>query len=179
MINIISATNRNNSMTLQVAEAYKEVIQSMHIPCQLLALDALPQAAISDAIYRKKEHAMEDFGHSLFDTADEFIIVMPEYNGSFPGILKLVIDSCNPEIFKQKRFALVGVSSGRAGNLRGMDHLTDILHYLKAEVYSQKLPISSIHALINSDRKLIDKPSLLTIEAHINGFLAYLGVMKH
>lgn len=166
-------------MTLQVAEAYKEVIQSMNIPCTLLALEELPQDAISDAIYRKKEHSLEDFGHSLFDTADDFIVVMPEYNGSFPGVLKLVIDACNPEVFKFKRFALVGVSSGRAGNLRGMDHLTDILHYLKAEVYSQKLPISSIRALINSDGKLIDSQSLIAVEAHIKGFLGYLGVTKY
>src|SRR5690606_4596895 len=97
---------------------------SMNIPCCLLALEKLPQDVINDSIYRKKAHSMEDYGHSLFETADNFIIVMPEYNGSFPGVLKLVIDSCNPEIFKHKSFALVGVSSGRAGNLRGMDHLT-------------------------------------------------------
>ncbi len=179
MIHIISATNRNNSMTLHVAEAYLKALERLDVPCKLLAMEKLPAAVISDSIYRKKEHSMEEFGHSLFDSADVFLIIVPEYNGSFPGILKLVIDSCNPEIFGLKRFALVGVSSGRAGNLRGMDHLTDILHYLKAEVYSQKLPISSIRALINPEGKLIDKPTLLAIDAHLHGFLAYLGWLKN
>ena len=47
--------------------------------------------------------------------------------------------------------ALVGISSGRSGNLRGMDHLTGIFHYLGAEVLSAKLDIANLYSLLDSD----------------------------
>lgn len=174
MINIISATNRSNSMTNNVAETYAQMLKDRNIEAHILSLDTLPEVSISDTMYKSGLHELENYGHTLFTSADPFIVVMPEYNGSFPGILKLIIDACNPEVFKFKRFALVGVSSGRAGNLRGMDHLAEILNYLKAEVYSQKLPISSIRNLTNPEGKLIDAATVATIENHISGYLNYL-----
>jgi chromate reductase, NAD(P)H dehydrogenase (quinone) len=161
-------------MTSIVAETYADMLRKRNIDVQILGLDKLPEVSISDSIYKNGEHELENFGHSLFNSADKFIVVMPEYNGSFPGILKLIIDSCNTEVFKYKRFALVGVSSGRAGNLRGMDHLAEILNYLKAEVYSQKLPISSIRQLTNMDSKLVDLPTITAIDNHVTGYLHYL-----
>jgi NAD(P)H-dependent FMN reductase len=48
-----------------------------------------------------------------------------------PGSLKLFIDACSVREYKQnfkgKKAALVGIASGRAGNLRGMDHLTGVM----------------------------------------------------
>jgi NAD(P)H-dependent FMN reductase len=87
--------------------------------------------------------------------ADRWIIVSPEYNGSFPGVLKLFIDAISThkygETFADKRALLVGVASGRAGNLRGMEHLTGLLNYLKIHVFPQKLPISSIATALSED----------------------------
>ena len=38
---------------------------------------------------------------------DKFIFVIPEYNGSFPGVLKVFIDACSfPESFYEKKAAL-------------------------------------------------------------------------
>src|SRR5690606_19694238 len=79
----------------------------------------------------------------------KFIFVVPEYNGSFPGILKLFLDSIPTKFWADKKACLVGVSDGRAGNLRGMEHLTGILQYLKMHVFYNKLPISLINKVMN------------------------------
>jgi NAD(P)H-dependent FMN reductase len=60
----------------------------------------------------------------------------------------LFIDSVKPELYKNKTFALVGVGTGRGGNLRGLDQLTNVLHYLGADVVSFKLPLSRINETI-------------------------------
>jgi len=54
--------------------------------------------------------------------ADAFVIVTPEYNHSFPGSLKRMLDSEYPN-YKHKPVALVGVSSGAWGGIRAIQSL--------------------------------------------------------
>jgi hypothetical protein len=53
--------------------------------------------------------------------------------------------------------------------------MTDILHYLKAEVYSQKLPISQIRNLIDDTYKINHLPTLEALKGHKSGFLEFMG----
>lgn len=72
---------------------------------------------------------------TFFVPASKFIFIAPEYNGSYPGVLKLLIDSLDPSIaIRRKKAAVLGLSSGRGGNMRGLDHLTGVLHYLQVQV---------------------------------------------
>ena len=54
-----------------------------------------------------------------------------------------------------KKALLTGVSTGRAGNLRGMEHLTGILHYMRVIVHPNKFPISVVDRLFNDQRRLL------------------------
>ena len=60
------------------------------------------------------------------------------------------------ENFRDKRVALVGVSSGRAGNLRGVDHLSDVIAHMGGWVLPNRLPISGVHDLLAADGRLTD-----------------------
>ena len=171
---VLTATNRLGNFSSKVAEKYAENLKGKGFDVDLKDLINVPSADLNDAMYRKPAHPLRDFGHDIFLSSDYFFLVIPEYNGSFPGILKLVVDACDPSIFKNKRFALVGVASGRAGNLRGMDHFTGVLHYFQAEVFSVKLPFSQIKGLLNENKELTDENSLLAIENHINGFINFI-----
>lgn len=62
-------------------------------------------------------------------SADGFIIVTPEYNHSFPGSLKRMLDSEYENYFK-KPVALVGVSSGSWGGVRVCEALLTVCHRL-------------------------------------------------
>lgn len=173
MINIISATNREGSATEMVSRIYEGIAQSHSIPTQLFTLTNLPQVPLGDFIYRKGDNPWRTYAEQLFSNNDRVVIVAPEYNGSIPGILKLLIDCCDPQIFAGKKVALLGVASGRAGNLRGMDDLSNMLHYLKATVYWNKLPVSQIRQLVDENRVLNHPDTLLSMEKHLLGFLAF------
>ena len=54
--------------------------------------------------------------------ADAIVIVVPEYNHSFPGLLKHVLDSCLKE-YIHKAVGVVGVSAGPFGGARVIQHL--------------------------------------------------------
>lgn len=58
--------------------------------------------------------------------ADGFIIVSPEYNHSFPGELKILLDSLDEE-YIGKPVGLCGVSSGQFGGARMIDHIKPVL----------------------------------------------------
>ena len=71
--------------------------------------------------------------------AEKYIFISPEYNGSIPGVLKCLIDVSDvKKVWKGKKALLTGVSKGRAGNLRGMDHLTGIMHYVGTSSSSEQ-----------------------------------------
>ena len=54
--------------------------------------------------------------------ADGFIIVSPEYNHSFPGELKMMLDMLYKQ-YAKKPVGICGVSAGGMGGVRGMEQL--------------------------------------------------------
>ena len=170
MLTILSATNRLNSQTARFSEIYTQIAANEGVQYSFESLTDLPDASIGDFIYRKGDNPFRSYAHRIFDTHPKILVIVPEYNASIPGILKLVIDCADPEIFKNKRIALTGIASGRGGNIRGLNHLTEIFHYLKAEVYSNKLPISQIYNLMDADKNLSDINTIQALKNHITGF---------
>src|ERR1035437_839756 len=142
MITVISGTNRSDSMTLRIAGLY----------CKLLSerTDNVHLFSLENKQVWERGAAMIALEKQYLIPAQKFVFIMPEYNASFPGILKLMLD--NSDIKKSwwyKKAALVGISDGRAGNLRGIEHMTAILHYMKVNVLYNKLVISRINDEIN------------------------------
>jgi NAD(P)H-dependent FMN reductase len=72
-----------------------------------------------------------------------------------------------------KKAMLVGVADGRAGNLRGLDHMTNILHYLKMHVLYNKLPLSRINEEVDMEGKVLKPSTKLVIEQQIEEFLKF------
>jgi NAD(P)H-dependent FMN reductase len=59
---------------------------------------------------------------AIVDRADAFFIVTPEYNHSFPGSLKRMLDS-ELELYNHKPVAMAGVSDGNWGGVRAIESL--------------------------------------------------------
>jgi NAD(P)H-dependent FMN reductase len=59
---------------------------------------------------------------AIVDRADAFFIITPEYNHSFPGSLKRMLDS-ELALYNHKPVAFAGASSGRWGGVRAVESL--------------------------------------------------------
>ena len=165
MITVISGTNRDNN-TKRVSRFYQRILSESGVENQLLSLDEAD-------VYRRDE-AFKQMEERFLKAADKFIIVMPEYNGSYPGILKLMID--NTDVSKtwwHKKVALTGVATGRAGNLRGMEHLTGALLHMKMLVHPNRLPISIVDKLMDAQGDFHDQRSIAAIGTQIDEFLNF------
>lgn len=170
MITIISATNRPNSSTLKVSKKYMQLMEKQGVTCQLLSLEDVPADIAFNEVFNKRSTRFQQLLDQYIIGVQKFVVIAPEYNGSYPGILKVFLDAVHPDLNRGKKVALVGVASGRAGNLRGMDHLTGVLNYLGMHVHPNKLPISSVLALVNASGDLVDLNTLKVLEKHISDF---------
>lgn len=173
MITLINATNRPDNQTKKVVDAYQTILKEANLSYQIFNLSDLPTDFVFGASFGQSHEAMSNLVRLYIDGAQKFIIVAPEYNGSYPGILKAFFDAIHPKHFNGKKAALVGVASGRAGNLRGMDHLTDVLHHLAVEVLSLKVPISKLDALLDEAGNLTDEQTLHALKRQMQRFLHF------
>jgi NAD(P)H-dependent FMN reductase len=183
MITVISGTNNKGSNTKVFAQHYFELLQARtDQEVKFLALED-----IASDWFHPNMYASGELSPSLIAVQDEyilpaeqFVIFSPEYNGGFAGALKLFIDACSvrqyADNFKGKQIALLGVAAGRAGNLRGMEHLTGIFNYLGAHIMPNRLPISQINKILSHDKTAIqDEGTLKVMAEHAEEFLQFIG----
>lgn len=172
-ITIISATNRQDSNTEKVANYYLNVLKSKGVEAQILSLRNLPESFLHSDLFGQRSHEFQKIIDTYIDHQTKFIFIAPEYNGSFAGILKVFLDSIHPKYWAENKALLTGVSTGRAGNLRGMEHLTNILNYLKVNVYHNKLPISRVDTLMDANGSIADEETKKVIDMQVDGFLKF------
>ncbi|MEO8721811.1 MAG: NAD(P)H-dependent oxidoreductase [Ginsengibacter sp.] len=165
MYTIISGTNRIGSHTERVAKEYQRILKNKNIDAKIFSLKNL------DVLHRSEEIAKLEI--EILIPTKKFIFIVPEYNGSYPGVLKALIDNSDiRKVWNFKKALLTGVATGRAGNLRGMDHLSDTLHYLKMTVFYNKLPISVIDKIMNEEGHL-NEETLKVVNKQIDEFLIF------
>ncbi len=163
---VISGTNRKQSNTIRIARFYQEALKGRHIPSELLSLEDLDLSGRNDGYV--------GIENDLLIPADKFIFIAPEYNGSIPGVLKTLLDlSDYKKVWWHKKALLTGVSTGRSGNIRGLEHLTTILNYLKVVVHPNKLPVSSVDKLLDHEHILEDALTVGAINTQLDEFIKF------
>lgn len=180
MITIIACTNRFDSNSRAIATHYSNALQSLtNDRVELLDLADIPMTSYTNDMYDVNALSDQLIGiqDEMIRPAEKFIFIVPEYNGGMPGVLKLFIDALSlresNESFDMKKACLTGVSSGRAGNLRGMEHLTGVLNYLNVVVFPNRLPISGIEKLVDPTGNLIDPETISVIDGQLSRFLEF------
>ncbi|WP_461449124.1 NADPH-dependent FMN reductase [Mucilaginibacter sp.] len=173
MITIVSSTNRPGSNTLKVAKYYQKQLLQKGQEANVLSLAELPDTLMATDLYGKRSEAFKLI-LNVINQSDKFLFVIPEYNGSYPGILKLFVDACDfPESFYEKKAALVGISSGKYGNIRGVDHFTGVCHYFNLHVLPLKLHIANIKTELNETEDLYKEDTVKFVEEQIDKFIAF------
>lgn len=147
-IGIVVGTNRTNSLSKAIANYYKEVLTNAGVEAQLIDLSQLPEDFAFSALYQHAgtNHEFNEF-QLVIDGIEKFVFVVPEYNGSFPGVLKTFFDGLRyPDTFNDKKVALLGISAGVLGNAVGLGHLNDILSYMGANVLGLRVKLGLMNS---------------------------------
>jgi NAD(P)H-dependent FMN reductase len=154
------------SHTENVAMQYQNILKEKGIESKLFSLKNLNVL--------EKNAAFSEAENEFLISAQKFIFIMPEYNGTFPGVLKAMIDTSDvKKAWWNKKALLVGISTGRAGNLRGMDQITGSLHHMKMLVHHNKLPISTIDKVMDESGAITNKNTLQAIDQQLDEFINF------
>ncbi len=173
IITVVSSTNRAESYTFSVAQVYHQILKDNGVDSRLLSLMDLPDNYLKSDLYGQRSPEFKEILDQYISGVNKFVFVAPEYNGSYPGVLKSFIDGVPPRLFHTKKAGIIGVSSGAAGNLRGQEHLTGVLHYLKVFVHYNKLKLSGIDKAFDANRQLIHEDYLIKLKDHAKDILAF------
>lgn len=178
MITIISGTNRPSSRTEFTAQYIFDLIGKFtDEEVNLIKLSELDPGFVHPRMYSSEfQHPdLSRIQDNYIVPAEKWILLSPEYNGSYSGIGKVFIDALSVrnygETFKGKKIGLIGVASGRGGNLRGLDHLTTALNYLGMIVYPNRLPLSMIEKEIEGEK--FKDGMIEELDKYLEGFVKF------
>lgn len=88
--------------------------------------------------------------------ADAFFIVTPEYNHSFPGSLKRLLDS-ELSNYTHKPVAFAGVSNGGWGGVRAIESLVNAVREMGLVATAVDVHFPRVQNLFDDDGKLLDE----------------------
>jgi NAD(P)H-dependent FMN reductase len=174
MICIITGTNRRNSTTLKIAQLYAQYLTEAGQEVNILDLAQLPPDFASPQMYDKngKPEAFLALSQQIAE-ADKFLFVIPEYNGSFPGVLKTFIDGLPyPNPMQFKKAALVGLSAGVQGAAVALGHWNEVLSYLNVNILGLRIKLSEINKHL-TDGKITNEVYLKFIGKQVEEFARF------
>jgi chromate reductase, NAD(P)H dehydrogenase (quinone) len=173
-VGIIIGTNRKDAFTKKIAHYYALLIQKQGHQTSIIDLENLPPDFAFSALYQNtgKNSEFSAF-QAQIDASDRIVVLAPEYNGSFPGILKTFIDGLrHPDTFSNKKICLVGLSAGVLGNAVGLGHLNDVLSYLNANVLGLRIKLGEVSKHF-VDGAFTNTTFATFIDKQVNNFLTF------
>lgn len=178
MIVLISGTNRANAITLKVARAIEGFLREDGCDVQLLDLATLPEDLFKPGGYIEKPAAFAPFQEAIL-AAEGILSVVPEYNGSFPGIMKYFIDMLKfPESLKGVPAAFVGLAAGEWGGLRSVEQLEMVFQYRSAHLFGKRVFLKKVHECIDADGSIIDEAICQRLREQAIEFAAFCRAVR-
>ncbi len=144
MIEVISGTNRPGSNTLKVARIIHAMYRELGQNAAILDLQDMPPEIFSPSSYAAKPASFAPLADRVL-AADGLHVVVPEYNGSFPGVFKYFIDMLKfPESFEHRCVAFTGQAAGIWGAFRSVEQIQMIFGYRNAWIMPERVWIPQI-----------------------------------
>jgi len=178
MIIIISGTNRPESNTRKVTARVEAAYKPLGVKTELLDLAEMPPEIFSPASYGDKPAGFSRFTDAVL-AADGLVVVAPEYNGSFPGVLKYFIDMLPfPESFERRPVCFVGLSAGVWGALRAVEQLQGIFGYRNAHIFPERVFMPGIRGLLNEAGQFTSQDMEKRLEKQAAGFAGFVETLR-
>lgn len=177
-LKIISSTDRPNSYALRVSKYVKTLYAAHDIEAEIISLEDFPLKEVIGGKYGDATQALEKFRKPVIE-ADGLIFVIPEYNGSFPGILKMFVDHLPfPKAFEKMPMAFIGESAGAFGALRSVEQFQMIANYRNALQFPERVFIPRVRDEFVEGKGLKDSFKQGLLESQTENFIKFVDATK-
>jgi len=170
-IAIISGSPRGNSVTYRVALHLQNAIQnSSDHETEIIDLREveMPQLQSVFASVETTPDEYKEVARSMF-AADAFILVSPEYNGSYSAALKNLLDHFPKQ--HHKVFAIATASPGGLGGVRAALQLQELIFALFGIGSPYMLVTPQVEKKFDADGNLIDPGFQKAVDVFVKEFL--------
>ena len=173
-IPVILGTTRKGRMSAHAARfVFGQLQKREGITSELIDIGEL-NLPIDDAGEAVKDPRFS----AAMERADAIVIVSPEYNHSFPGLLKHVLDSCLKE-YIHKAAGIVGVSAGVFGGARTIEHFQPVLRELGLVSIFWDVNFGTVEKVFDSSGQLLDQAYVRRTDKFINELIWMAKVLRY
>jgi NAD(P)H-dependent FMN reductase/ribosomal protein S27AE len=170
---VILGTVRKGRMSLPVARLLaSELARRPGIETDLIDVSDAP-LPVDDAGEAIKDRNFSE----RIDRADALVIVSPEYNHGYSGLLKHLLDTCLKE-YVHKAAGIVGVSAGPFGGTRGIQDLLPVLRELGLVTIFWDVNFSSVQSVFDASGALRDQAFLPRIDKFLAELVWMAGTLR-
>ena len=109
---------------------------------------------------------------------DGLIIVVPEYNHGYPGLLKHALDMCLEE-YIHKAVGICGVSAGPFGGTRVIEHLLPVMRELGLVTIFNDVNFSNAAKLFSDAGQIQDESYVRRVGKFLDELIWMARVLRH
>ena len=173
-IPVILGTTRKGRMSAYAAQfVFGELQKRPGVTTELIDIAQL-KIPVDDAGETTKDPRFA----AAMERADAIVIVSPEYNHSFPGLLKHVLDSCLKE-YIHKAAGIVGVSAGPFGGSRMIESFQPVLRELGLVSIFWDVNFGAIGKIFDRDGRLQDQAYVGRTDKFLNELIWMAKVLRY
>ncbi len=173
-IPVILGTNRKGRYSHHVARfVVSEVAKREGVETQLVDIREL-SFPVDDA----GENIKDPEFSALAMRADGFVIVCPEYNHAYPGMLKHILDT-NLKEYIHKAVGIVGVSAGPWGGTRAIQSLLPVMRELGLINIFWDGNFSSVQKAFDESGNLMDQSYVRRLDKFIKELIWMSKVLRY
>ena len=172
-INILSGTDRPDSTSMKVSEYIYPKLKGYGAQSDIISLRDFPIKDIAGGRYGEKIPSIQEFNKKVLN-CDGLIMVIPEYNGGFPGILKLFIDYLPfPKAFDKLPIAFIGEADGAFGALRPVEQMQMVCNYRNAYLFPERVFIQRVNKQFSLTEGFENELTGQLLESLLKNFVAF------
>ena len=173
-IPVILGTVRKGRRSENAARfVFDETKKRAEVETEFVDIGKIPMR-LDDAGEQMKDQTFSD----LVRRADGLILVMPEYNHGYPGLLKHALDM-NLEEYIHKAVGICGVSAGQFGGARVIEALLPVLRELGLVTIFTDVNFGNVGKIFGEDGKLVDETFVRRTGKFLDELIWMARVLRH
>ena len=173
-IPIILGTARQGRESEHVARfVFEQTKKRAQVETELIDVRKLP-LRLDDAGEQMKDPAFS----ATIERCDGVIIVTPEYNHGYPGLLKHALDM-NLKEYIHKAVGICGVSAGQMGGARVIENLLPVMRELGLVTIFEDVNFAKVGTLFDERGNLLDESYVGRVDRFLDELIWMSHVLRH
>jgi NAD(P)H-dependent FMN reductase len=172
-IPIILGTTRQGRKSEHVAHfVFEQTKKRADVQTELIDVRELPMR-LDDAGEQMKDAAFS----ATIERCDGIILVVPEYNHGYPGLLKHALDM-NLKEYIHKAVGICGVSAGPFGGARVIEGLLPVMRELGLVTIFEDVNFGRVGTVFDEHGKLLDQSYVRRVDKFLNELIWMARVLR-